>query len=361
MNINSFHLHKNKRVKPRRIYLALLLPLLIGMFSCNLTRNQRVQETAFIFYNVENLFDTIDTPDKNDQEFTPESEKAWNTARYQKKINDLSRVIAAVNEEALPAFIGLAEIENREVLEALAESDFLKDGKFRIAHKESPDRRGIDVALLYNPDVFTYLYHHAFEVTKDYDRRFKTRDILYVKGLIDKKDTLHIFINHWPSRYGGQEKSEPNRLLAASVLRIRTDSILKKNPEADILIAGDFNDEPHNKSISEILEASNDCATVSSSGLYSLFLSLDKQGVGTYNYRGEWNMIDNIIVSAGMLQQEKGELYVHCDSGKILRKDWMMYDNTKIGEKVPNRTYGGNNYFGGISDHLPVYVVLKRK
>ncbi len=344
-----------------RLAPVIFLAVICFAQACKVTRDTRVQEAAFVFYNVENLFDTVDTPDKNDQEFTPESEKEWNTERYQKKIHDLSRVIAAVDEEALPAFIGLSEIENRAVLEALSESEFLKDGHYQIAHEESPDRRGIDVALMYNPGVFTYLDHHAFEVTKDYDRRFKTRDILYVKGIIGKKDTLHIFINHWPSRSGGQERSEPNRLLAAKVLRGKTDSILKKNPEADILIAGDFNDEPHNKSIAEILEASNDCSAVSSHELYSLFLNLDKQGAGTYNYRGEWNMIDNIIVSGGMLQQQKGEFYVHCDSGKILREDWMMYDNPKIGEKVPNRTYGGDNYFGGISDHLPVYVVLKRK
>ncbi|MFC2104501.1 endonuclease/exonuclease/phosphatase family protein [Bacteroidota bacterium] len=310
--------------------------------------------STIVFYNVENLFDTINDPSTKDDDYTPEGKKNWTNTRYSKKLNDIAKVISSVNKEALPCLIGFAEIENRSVLEDLIKTDYLKDINYKIIHEESSDIRGIDVGLIYNPKDFTYLMHKKIPIPLDTE--YKVRDILYMKGVLNNEDTLHVFVNHWKSRSGGQEKTEPQRIQCAQTLKNTVDSILTKNIKANIVIIGDLNDEPTDKSIFETLRANNSNENLS---LNNLMLSLSREGLGTHSYRGDWSMLDHIIVSKSLLKNNSGYII---ENGKahIFSADWITYEN-KEGHKSPNRTYGGSNYYGGYSDHYPVYVILKKQ
>jgi predicted extracellular nuclease len=301
-------------------------------------------------YNVENLYDTADDPNVPDEEFLATSEKMWNTERYQKKLDDISRVISEINPLELPEIVGLAEIENQMVLEDLVNTDQLKN-QYGIIHEESPDYRGIDVALLYRKDAFMEISHETLPVNFPDDPKFKTRDILYVKGVLGKKE-VHIFVNHWPSRIGGDDKTEPKRILAASVLKSKVDQILATDLKARIIIMGDMNDEPVNRSLKETLGAD---APDSGSKLVNLTLPEKNAGFGTYFYNGNWNMLDNLVVSEEILHGSG--MKVEGQKGTVFHNDWMIYTN-KDGIKTPNRTYVGNKYVAGVSDHFPVYFKM---
>ena len=312
-----------------------------------------------VSYNVENLFDTIDNPNTLDEQFLPQSSKKWNTGRYKKKINDIARVISEININELPEIVGLCEIENRTVLKDLVNSRFLKNGNYEIVHKDSPDKRGIDVALLYRKNEFRYIKHQIYPVKFDFDPETGTRDILYVKGKVNNGEILHIFVNHWNSRREGIEQSEPKRIYTAKILRSKIDSLLAKDRKAKIIVLGDFNDAPENKSLQKILNARNNFRTKDSKELYNLMFDKSINGAGTYNYKGDWIMFDNIIVSQALLHSKKGYI-VSPDGAMIFKKRWMMYDNIKTGQLTPSKTYGGTNYYGGISDHFPVYTILRK-
>ncbi len=307
-----------------------------------------IEGLTIAFYNVENLFDTIDAPDKKDEEWLPDSFKQWNTERYEKKLEDLSKVLSSLREPKLPDIIGLCEVENKDVVEALIASEGLKPGGYKVVHEESPDERGIDVALVYSEN-FQYLSHQKLTVALP-DPEDRTRDILYVEG-VSSGDTLHLFVNHWPSRSGGEVASEPNRLAAASALRAKVDELLSVNSKAKVLIMGDFNDFPDNKSVSEVLGAQPTGAQ-----LNNLSYSLFEQGKGTYNYKGNWNMLDQFIVSEGLLNASNG-LDAEASSVNIFAPEWVLYKN-KEGVFYPSRTYGGPNYYGGFSDHLAIHMQL---
>jgi predicted extracellular nuclease len=332
---------------------SILISTLLFFFF--LLSAQKEDKLIVSFYNVENLFDTIDQPDVMDEEFTPDSEKEWNSEKYSKKIEDLAKVLNSIDNKELPAIIGLAEIENRSVLEDLINSKDLKKGNYGIVHQDSPDIRGIDVAILYRKDKVKVLDQEAIPVALPFDTSFKTRDILYVKFRLPDGKDLNVFANHWSSRRGGMKESEPRRMYSGVAVRRKIDLLLSRDIDSRFLIMGDFNDEPTNKSIMSILMATNKKKNIGTGDLYNLFYDQHNEGnVGSYNYRNEWNMLDQIIVSYNLINRMNG---FSCDytSGRIFREDWMMYTDEK-GDVSPNRTYGGNNYYGGISDHLPVYV-----
>jgi len=332
----------------RIIWLSVVLIWTLN--SCTSVKRNIKQEYTVVSYNVENLFDTIDDPNIPDEEFLPESEKKWDNKAYQKKLDDLVKVITEVNSVELPEIVGLVEVENHKVLEDLVGTALLKN-QYNIIHEESPDYRGIDVALIYRLDAFQEISHEVLPVVFPDDPNFKTRDILHVTGKIKNK-TIHVFVNHWPSRIGGDDKTEPKRVLAASVLKNKTDQILAADPKAKIIIMGDMNDEPVNKSLKETLDAGS---PDSGSKLVNLMFPDDNAGLGTYFYSGNWNMLDNIVVS-GYVLNGKG-IKVEDSKGNIFRKDWMIYTN-KNGDQTPNRTYVGNRYVGGVSDHFPVYFKM---
>jgi len=309
-----------------------------------------------MFYNVENLFHPKDDKGTMDGEFTPSGNKHWTYNKYNKKISSLLKVIAIVGEWEMPSLIGVAEIENQKVLKDIIFKTGMSDYSF--VHRESPDIRGIDVALLYRRSEFKLLSKKFCTLHFSFNPKVKSREIVYVKGLVRNKDTLHVFVNHWPSRRSGSKTSERKRFVAAKMLRSKVDSIYKTNSRAKILIMGDFNDEPKNKSIYQILKAGS--YKHSNTDLVNMAYPLGQKGKGTYKYKNRWNMLDQIIVSRHLLKSRKG---LFCKSGtmKIFSHPYILEDDKTYYGVKPFRTYRGPIYHKGISDHLPVYLDLYLK
>jgi endonuclease/exonuclease/phosphatase family metal-dependent hydrolase len=305
-----------------------------------------------MFYNVENFFDTVDDPTTNDNEFTPDGSLHWTQSRYIDKRNNIYRVIVNVGEWDPPALVGLCEIENRGVLNNLVKNTPLAKYPYRIVHKESPDQRGIDVALLYRGDYLKCTGQQFIRVGFA-DNRKRTRDILYATLSSTKGDTLHVFVNHWPSRSGGQRQSEPGRILAASLVRHKVDSIFNRNPLANIVVTGDFNDGPLNKSLVSGLRALNDTAQAKPSALFNLSTFKMKEQTGTIKYQGKWSVFDQVIVSGGLL---RGSLRTDVSRYLIFRADYLFEPDKRYQGIKPFRTYVGPKYNRGFSDHLPVYL-----
>ncbi len=333
-----------------------LLPLLLSILflpTLSAQSPKALEQYAIMSYNVENLFDTQDDEGTNDGEFTPKGEYRWTNFRLRKKLGQIARVIATANAWNPPAVVGLCEVENDNVLKTLVYGSPLKNLNYRFIHFDSPDPRGIDVALLYRQDYFTPLDARAIPACNNSEH--PTRDILYVSG-IAASDTLHCFVCHFPSRLGGEAASEPRRLEAARRLRIGVDSVLSINNEAKIVILGDFNDYPHNRSITEVLRAQTPTATPVSGELYDLCQPLQKSDtIGSHKFQHEWGMLDHIIVS-GSLLQEHG-LHTQPQQIKIFSPRWLLEEDGNIGYK-PKRTFLGTNYHGGYSDHLPLVLNL---
>jgi hypothetical protein len=311
-----------------------------------------------MFYNAENLFDTYDDSLINDEEFLPEGDRFWNNHKYYSKLTNIYKVIVAVGGWEPPAIIGLCEIENRKVLNDIVNNTPLVKFEYQIIHKESPDRRGIDVGLLYRKELFQPISYEAIPINFPDNPESKTRDILYVKGIVKKTDTLNIFINHWPSRWGGQLESEDRRLFVASVLRAKVDSIFKSNPKSNIIITGDFNDYPDNKSINEVLNASQDFNQIENIQLYNLSSYLYKsKNIGSHKYQGEWGVLDQFIVSGNLLSEEH-KFYTTLDDIHIFKADFLLEPDEGYYGYMPKRTFIGYKYNGGFSDHLPTYLIL---
>jgi predicted extracellular nuclease len=310
---------------------------------------------TFAFYNVENIFDTIDDPAINDAEFLPASKSEWNTKKFNHKIENIARVIASMDTTDYPDMLGLAEIENREVLQVLVNHPYITDAKYSMIHYPDHDDRGIEVAFLYRPEFFRPVTSVTLDYHVDSIANANPRHILYVKGVVASKDTLHIFINHWMSRFGGQKETIWGRNSAGIFLRKVADSLMTIDPNANIIIAGDLNDNPDDASLTQYLKALPHNNEVLPGNLYNLAYKPFKEGKGTLYYKS-WDFFDQIIVSPSLLNSVSGRL----KSGdiEIVDRDWMLY-TSKSGEKRPNRTYSGGKYFGGYSDHLPVMIRLK--
>lgn len=353
-------------------YMRNLLILLSGFIliftSCKNTpiteTNTTTESFTIVYYNVENLFDTIDAPDKWDEEFTPGSDKKWDSKKYFKKLSNLADVFDSIGTKGLPAIIGLEEVENRAVLEDLVKQKKLASANYEIIHYESPDFRGIDNALLYNPSIFKVLHQEAIpvnmpdEIAYRKGKKLTSRDILYVKGLINNKDTLHVFVNHWTSMYYGEEETMPHRDYCALVLRQRINSIFVKNRDANIIAGGDFNEDNYGHAVNNVLKADTVLKQFEAGKLYTLTHYLNTvKGKATYSYKGEWGILDHIIVS-GSLLQTNNSLFTHKDAINVFDSDLVLnYYNNKYGKgNRPNRTYAGKRYFGGYSDHLATYI-----
>jgi len=303
-------------------------------------------------YNVENLFDIQDDPDIRDDDFTPSGSLKWDTTRYLDKLDNLSKVLKSM---AAPDIIGLSEIENRSVLNALVSHTDLARFNYQIVHFDSPDRRGIDVALLYRQGKFVPFYTENVVFADDSDPEFKTRDILHVKGLYHG-DTLNVFVNHWPSRRGGKEDK---RIKAAEILRKTVDRILENNPKAKILIMGDLNDDPSNKSVKKNLVAHNNMKKLGEKDLFNTSSKTFKQGFGTLFYRGTWNLFDQIIISQSMLEGKSASWYYKSDSFKVFAPEWMRVKDGNY-KGAPYRTYVSGKYQNGFSDHYPVFIEISK-
>ncbi len=315
-------------------------------------------DLRILFYNVENFFDTKDDSLYDDNEFLPGSEKKWTDSRYHRKALNIFKTIAAVGGEHPPEIICLAEVENARSLKKLCLHTPLNKYEYEIVHYESPDRRGIDVALIYDKSKVKGIRSDKFRIFFPFEISGTTRDILYFKALVNTRDTLHILINHWPSRRAGQKKSEPKRLHLARILRSKIDSILAIDSCANIIVTGDFNDEPSNRSLRETLDARDPEIPVHCNTLYNLSAHL-KAGCkcGTYKYRGIWNMLDQFIVSGNLLKSSS-PVTTCLNCIYIADYNFLLREDEKYGGWKPYRTYLGPYFQGGFSDHLPVYLDL---
>ena len=298
---------------------------------------------TLLFWNIENFFDTRDDPDKEDGDFTPQGKNRWTRKRFVKKRDGIARAIIDATEGDVPTFIALAEIENRYVLNQLIYETPLLYGNYRIIHQDSPDRRGIDVALLYRREHFYPLETRFIGVSHD---SVGLRDILYTKGVLHRLDTLHLFVNHWPSKYGGERESAPKRDAAASALLHICDSLLARNSKANIVVAGDFNDTPHS-------------AVMRRFGMLVNLSAQVPRKEGTIKYRGVWELIDQILVSINMI--DAGEpISVDINGFSIYSSPALLERDKSFTGHKPKRTYNGPRYNGGLSDHLPVILKIKR-
>ncbi|MCD4773549.1 MAG: hypothetical protein K8R41_09245 [Bacteroidales bacterium] len=323
-----------------------------------INKNAEQERVRLVFYNVENLFDIYDDPKINDEEFTPEGIRSWDKYKFKTKINNIFKTLIAVGKWKMPDIIGLCEIENYFVLEKLVNSTPLKNYNYNIIHYESPDHRGIDVALLYNPEKIQELFSSPLRINFPFDNNLKTRDILYVKALLFDSDTLHLFINHWPSRYGGLMKTIPKRNFVAGVLRQKVDSILMISPQANVVIMGDFNDNPDDESLCEILNASVKRNYSERNNLFNLmYKNTGENKSGSVKYKENWNTFDQIIVSGNMLN-DSNRLKIIGKEAVIFNACFLFEEDKKYLGKKPFRTYSGYKYIGGFSDHFPVYIDL---
>jgi predicted extracellular nuclease len=302
-----------------------------------------------VFWNVENYFDPWTDSTSTYSEFNKDGDRHWSYKKYKEKRTSVYKTIVALGEWKPLAIIGLAEIENEFVLNDLLANTPLKEIGYRVIHYESDDDRGIDVGLLYYPGQFELLFSKKIMVRDKENPTFRTRDILYVKGLMGK-DTLHVFINHWPSRYRGYLNSEPLRLLASSVLQHSTDSICFLNSDAAILIMGDFNDRSENESISRLVADSMQCQ------LFLLPLNCsNSEVIGTIKYQGKWDYFDHVLVTKS-LTGLGNNLIVKNGNASVFAPDFLLEKDEKFNGLKPFRTFIGFKYNGGVSDHLPVYV-----
>jgi len=325
----------------------------------NVNSNKQRGDYRIMFYNCENLFDIENDSLKNDDEFTPEGDRHWSWYKYEEKLGHIARVITSVGGWEPPEVVGLCEIENYFVLQQLTKKSPLKVFNYKIIHYESPDKRGIDVALLYIPKKFKPIATDKFTVNFPEKLGSRpTRDILYVKGLTNANDTLHIFVNHWPSRWGGMLETQPKRMFVASLLRKKVDSVFAKNNKAKIIIMGDLNDFPTNKSLIESLKVLNSFNNIKNNELYSLSYYLqEEKGLYSHKYHGESGILDHIIVS-GALLDTKANIFTTKDNASIYNAEFLLEkDKKNVGYK-PFRTFVGFKYNGGYSDHLPTYVDL---
>ena len=338
----------------KKLYLILIINLI---FLSSLSFAQSKDDTLFIaFWNLENLFDTINDTEKNDEQFLPDGDKEWTNERLDIKLNHLARVIRSMNNSNGPDILGVCEIEHQSMLDSLI-TRYLDDMNYKIAYVESPDKRGIDNGLIYNSNIFELLSVIGDIVhLKD---NWPTRPIVNVKLIYKSVDTLSVYINHWPSRSRGRELSEPNRITAASTLRKSVDEIFTVNPNAKIIVIGDFNDEPTNISILETLNANPfKCDSIkieylfkTKSELFNTSYQAYEDGLGTYKYRGDWNMLDQIIISGDLIINP--DFYYICNSFNIYKPYFLLTHTGKYkGTAFP--TYGGRRYLGGYSDHFPV-------
>ncbi|MCR5713942.1 MAG: endonuclease/exonuclease/phosphatase family protein [Bacteroidales bacterium] len=327
--------------------------------SDGMTPPASADEYVVMCYNVENLFDTEDDPRTSDNEFTPSGTNHWTMSHYWEKLQHLYEVIAHVGGWSAPAIVGMTEIENRAVLEALMEDTPLKRAGYAAVHYDSPDPRGIDVALLYRTDLVRVLNSSALPVRFDGQPDRRTRDILHVEALLGT-DTVHFFVNHWPSRGGGERESAPLRQQAARTLRRAVDAVLRDDRSARILIMGDFNDTPDDLSVIRYLRAEQRFDGLQPGALFNLTCELRRTEKGSYKYQGQWDFLDQMIVSEGFLNAPSG-LFVRPDAMRLFSPDYLLEDDRSYLGKKPFRMYQGPQYHGGYSDHLPVYVRLERR
>ena len=320
-----------------------------------------------MFWNVENLFDIQDEKGKSDEEFLPDATRHWTSFRYRDKLRKLAKTIVASGNERVPDLVGLCEVENDSCLYDLTRRSPLREAGYRYVMTDSPDRRGIDVALLYQRGSFKLIDKQSIRIPHRQVKRDPTRDILHVSGRILSGDTLDVCVCHFPSRSGGQAQTEPYRLLVALTLRHTIDSLMQVRQHPHLIIMGDFNDYPSNKSMKHVLCGKGDLVNL-----------MEGMKQGTYRYRGEWGIFDQFLVSPNMLTKNKFAFAkrkmakaknkivkanheyagAYLENVQIIRHPFLLEEDEKYGGDKPFRTFNGLKYNGGYSDHLPIALDL---
>jgi len=318
-------------------------------------QKQEKRNFKVMCYNVENFFDYVHDSLSNDTEFLPSGTRAWNYTKYQKKQASIAKVITAIGGWEAPALVGLCEVESDKCLYDLTHYSGLKNFRYNYIHYDSPDPRGIDVALMYQPTLFKPFHQQAIRIQYPFAPENRTRDILFVSGVIPSLDTLHVFVCHFPSRLDGEIESQDKRKYVASMLRAKVDSIFRINSHPRILIMGDFNDFPTNQSMLDVLKAGSITIPIALKGLYNLMYKIHLEGKGTNKYKGEWGTLDQIIVSAELLNTS-GTFFTSQGNAHIFDAPFLLESDHVFLGSQPFRTYVGFKYHEGFSDHLPVYA-----
>ena len=341
----------------RSIHFFILLILSVGALSAQNVAHR----IPIAFYNVENLFDCNDDAN-DDAEFLPQGKREWTNERYQEKLNNIARVLGSIADNGA-AVVGLAEVENRHVLEDLVRNPSIRKRNYSIIHYDSPAPRGIDCALLYDARVFRPKSSGVRFIALPDESPIPTRDILFATGTIEN-EVFHFIVAHWPSRYGGDPASAGRRMVAAQTMRQVADSLLREYPGSKAILMGDFNDDPFDASVVEGLNLCQTIEETHAADLFSPMLSMYRQGAGTLAYKGEWNLFDIMAVSGNLLKKNTQGLHLYQDPEShqlayVFRRDYLLQQTPKHrGE--PLRTFAGGKYIGGYSDHLPVYLYLTK-
>ena len=322
----------------KRLLLFLVVCTLVPLTLCS------QQSMTLMFYNCENLFDPDDDPLKDDDDFTPDGDYHWTRSRYWDKLDAVSKVIAAADEDQAPALVGLSEVENETVLKDLTQRSALRGAGYSFVMTDSPDRRGIDVALLYRRSYFRLIGQESLRVNLRPLGGGDTRDILHVTGVLENHDTIDVYVCHWPSRYGGTEQSEPLRVCAARRLRASADSLFNVRRKPYILIMGDLNEGPDDPAVSDVLVAGSDLVTV-----------MDQLEGGSYKYDGHWEKYDQFIVSGSFTN---GLGCTELLEAEYMNLPFLLTDDDNYGGRKPFRTFNGRRYQGGYSDHLPIKMSI---
>ena len=338
---------------------------LLVLFGVSFTLLGQEKEEYYIqaigFYNLENLFDIYDDPEKFDDDRTPEGKDHWTQANYQEKVKNMAHAISRIGYKetnAPPAVVGVCEIENLKVLEDVVADEALRDHDYGIIHYDSPDLRGIDVALLYQRKVFQPEHSVSHELVlynpDEPDKRIFTRDQLVVTGKL-QGERVHIIVNHWPSRSGGEKISSPKREKAAMLNKKIVDSLFRNDPYARIITMGDFNDDPHNKSLKQVLGAKAEKEALVRKDIYNPMASLSKKGIGSLAYRDGWNLFDQILISEAFLLQDYSRYTFF--KAAVFNENFLATPTGQY-KGYPFRSFGEGGFTGGYSDHFPVYILL---
>ena len=316
---------------------ASLWMTILCLFLCFPSQVEAQDSFRVLFWNTENLFDCKDDPKKNDNEFLPDATRRWTYFRYRDKLKNLAKGIIASGDEYVPDLVGLCEVENDSCLYDLTRRSPLKEAGYRYVMTDSPDQRGIDVALLYQRGSFKLLQHQSIRIPFKQVKKAPTRDILHVVGKVVSGDTLDVWVVHYPSRRGGKAKSEPYRLLVAEILKHAVDSVMQVRQNPNVVIMGDFNDGPSSPVMKKLC----------SDGRLVNLMQGKKEG--TYRYRGAWEILDQFLVSEN----------VRTKNAEVLQHPFLLEEDEKYGGNKPFRTYNGMRYQGGFSDHLPIILDLQ--
>jgi hypothetical protein len=348
----------DRKMMRKITFIALLLSLVVTAEA-----QQQVRAGLIAFYNLENLFDTIDTPGVLDEEFTPGGPNKWTGSRYLEKLDNMALAISRIGEDdgwsGGPAVLGVAEIENRQVLEDLAAHPLLKESNYQIVHYDSPDLRGVDVALMYRPRFFrvTGSASPSLALTDESGEPVFTRDQLVVSGVFDG-EPMHFIVCHWPSRSGGEVTSRPRRNAAAALSRRLVDSLMAEDSNAKVFVMGDLNDDPVDESLQKYLRASGKPDRLRNGELYNAMFPLFRKGVGSLYYRDGMNLFDQIIMTPSLLGNDYSSYKLA--QARVFNSTFLVQKDGQY-KGYPLRSFVGTVWQGGYSDHFPVYVIIVRK